>query len=61
MLNDQLVRERHASNHGGRQFAVACGNALPLFTGIKVFTKLGVESRGQLARALPQRSADRLG
>lgn len=31
------------------------------FTGIKVFTKLGVESRGQLARALPQRSADRLG
>jgi DNA-binding CsgD family transcriptional regulator len=27
----------------------------------KVFTKLGVESRGQLARALPERSADRLG
>jgi DNA-binding CsgD family transcriptional regulator len=27
----------------------------------KVFTKLGIESRGQLARALPERSADRLG
>jgi hypothetical protein len=31
------------------------------FTEIKVFTKLGVESLGQLARALRQRSADRLG
>jgi DNA-binding CsgD family transcriptional regulator len=27
----------------------------------KVFTKLGIESRGQLARALPEQSADRLG
>jgi len=27
----------------------------------KVFTKLGIESRGQLARALPERSAGRLG
>jgi DNA-binding CsgD family transcriptional regulator len=27
----------------------------------KVFTKLGIESRGKLARALPERSADRLG
>ena len=26
----------------------------------KVFTKLGIESRGQLVRALPERSADRL-
>jgi isopentenyl diphosphate isomerase/L-lactate dehydrogenase-like FMN-dependent dehydrogenase len=37
------------------------GLCAPDFHGdVAVFTKLGIESRGQLGRALPQRSAVRL-
>jgi hypothetical protein len=36
MVNDLLVRERHAGTHGGRDLVATCGNALPLFTGGQV-------------------------